>query len=186
MKAIGCWIRRNVECALRVTVLRGHVAVLTRLRSRVRTNFILITTIKPFEIGHLFEVRFIRIGLGVIHQRHVDRVAVAAHARALDVCIVFRLDAERVVHRVGNNLCVQEWSKQVRRIADSKIPFNFIFQKIEEWISSVWRRFVFDNSMTSQTANAIPCQRSVNRLLCFFKAYALLSGPRLYHLRRKI
>lgn len=70
------------------------------------------------------------------------------------------LDRERIVHRVGDNLFVLEWSKQLRGIANSEIPSDPGLEKIRE------RHFVFDDSMTRHTAHTIMRQSSIHiRLL---------------------
>src|SRR6185369_9749335 len=84
------------------------------------------------------------------------RVAVTTHPRALDVRAVFRLDRERIVHRIGDNLFILEWSKQLRRIADREIPRDPSLEKFREW------HFVFNDSMTRHAANAISRQGSVD------------------------
>src|ERR1051325_3529491 len=99
---------RNLESAVGVRILSLHMTILAGARSRIVADLILISAVEPFEIGQLFEVRLAGIETRVIHQRQIDRVAVAAHARLPDVGIVFPLYAQRVVHRVGDNFVVLE------------------------------------------------------------------------------
>ena len=59
----------------------------------------------------------------------------------LDVRIVFGLDTERVVHWIGNNLIILEWSKSSRGIAGCDLPVIFVFRKSMNGILSSTMRW---------------------------------------------
>ena len=91
-----------------------------------------------------------------VHQRQINRVAIATHPAALNIRIVFGLDRERIVHWVSNNFFVFEWTKQFCWITGREIACDLILEKIDEW------NFIFYDSVASHATNAITGQSSID------------------------
>ena len=149
--------QRHFEGAVGVPVGSAHVAVLTGLRLRVAAKFILETAVEPLEVSELFQVVAHRF---LVRDRQVDRVTTAAHSGALHIRIVLRFDSERVVHRVGHDELVLEWSEHLIGFAHFELTRDRVFEEMFQRRHAL-RRFGFDNVMAGGAAHAVAGQRAV-------------------------
>ena len=76
------------------------MTILAGLGPRIVAELILIAAVDPLQVSQLFQI--VADGF-LIHDREINRVATAAHARGLYECVMFRLDTHGTVHWIGDN-----------------------------------------------------------------------------------
>ena len=89
-------------------------------------------------------------------------MTVAAHARVLDVRIVLRFDAQRIIHRVGNDLLIGKRPEDLVSVAGSKVAGNVVVQETRNPIGFALHHLVFHDPVTSHATDAIARQRAVD------------------------
>ena len=141
----GLLNQRHVERALRVAILRGHVAILTGLRLWIVAEFVLVAAVEPFQIGQLLKV-FARLA-HLIHDGQMDGVATTAHPRTLEIGIKFWFYAQRIIHRIGDDLVVFKRARSFITLAHFKLPGDGVLQKVFKRLFAR-RRFIFDDVVT--------------------------------------
>src|SRR4051812_13871842 len=96
----------------------------------------------------------------VVHDRQVDRVAVAAEPRVPDVVVVLRRDAERRLHRMRGRVLVLERPEDVGGGSRRELAGDVVLEKPPERILAR-RGPVGDDAMARGAADAVARERAV-------------------------
>ena len=110
-----------------VAIGSAHVAVLAGLRLRILAKLVLETAVEPLEVSQLFQVMAHRF---LVHDWKIDGVTTAAHPRGLNIRIVFRLNSESVVHRIGHDDVVLERSQHLIRLTHFEQAGDRMFEEM--------------------------------------------------------